>query len=345
MATASTYTVKKGDTLSQIAANFGTTVDKITGYKSGNADRIGVGEVLQIGGAPASSFAGGSTAGGADYASTVRDQLGGTTPATRDSILNESTISPYKEKATTASKNKESAFNALKGARESIYQEEYKSSGLGKTKEKMSELESQIAAKKAERDKAVAQSQKNPYASAATLSGDKGKALDAYNADINNLIEQRNGLATEYNSGLSELDRVVGNRTKDLETEYNYWSGEEEAANKQVDSYTQALLSALKDEETYTREDARNAIEDQQWAKELQVAMAKAADGGSGGYNLQLITDPNTGNPKALFDPRKGSVTPLGGGAPASSGFDSITPPAPAASTKKTTWWNPLTWF
>lgn len=342
MATASTYKVKKGDTLSQIAQSFGVKASDITGYRSGNADRIFEGETLSIGRAPASTTA---PPPGSDYASTVRDQLGGSSPAGRTDPLSESSISPYKERASTASKNKEAAFNALKGARESIYQEEYKNAGLEKTKQKLSSLDTDIAKKKAERDAAIAKSQQNPGASAATLAGDKGKALDFYNDQINGLIEQRNGVASEYNAGLGELDRVVGNRTKDLETEYSFWDSEEKNAQSQVDTFTKALIDALREDEQYEREDARNAVEDAQWARELEVAMQKAADGGGGGYNLQLITDPNTGNPKGLFDPRKGTVTPIPGAPTTSTGFDSIQVPAPAASTKQKTWWNPLTWF
>ena len=47
---AKTYTVQSGDNLSTIAKNNGTTVDKISGYASGNASLIRPGEVLTIGG-------------------------------------------------------------------------------------------------------------------------------------------------------------------------------------------------------------------------------------------------------------------------------------------------------
>lgn len=45
---AKTYTVKAGDTLSQIAKNYGVDMGGITGYKSGDVNKIGVGEVLNI---------------------------------------------------------------------------------------------------------------------------------------------------------------------------------------------------------------------------------------------------------------------------------------------------------
>ena len=49
---ATTYTVKSGDTLSGIAAKFGVSVGQISGYRSGNPNLIYPGEVLTIGGAP-----------------------------------------------------------------------------------------------------------------------------------------------------------------------------------------------------------------------------------------------------------------------------------------------------
>lgn len=47
-----TYTVKAGDTLSRIASQYGVGLDKISGYKSGDPNKIGVGEVLKIGTTP-----------------------------------------------------------------------------------------------------------------------------------------------------------------------------------------------------------------------------------------------------------------------------------------------------
>lgn len=54
-----TYTVKPGDTLSKIASQYGTDIGSVTGYKSGDPNKIGVGEVLTIGGqktAPANTI-------------------------------------------------------------------------------------------------------------------------------------------------------------------------------------------------------------------------------------------------------------------------------------------------
>lgn len=49
MATPNTYTVQKGDTLSGIASRTGTSLNNITGYRSGDANLIYPGEVLTLG--------------------------------------------------------------------------------------------------------------------------------------------------------------------------------------------------------------------------------------------------------------------------------------------------------
>lgn len=44
-----TYTVKKGDTLSKIAAKYGTTYQKLASYNGiANPDKISVGQVLKL---------------------------------------------------------------------------------------------------------------------------------------------------------------------------------------------------------------------------------------------------------------------------------------------------------
>lgn len=44
-----TYTVKAGDTLSRIASQYGVGINNVSGYASGDPNKIGVGEVLKIG--------------------------------------------------------------------------------------------------------------------------------------------------------------------------------------------------------------------------------------------------------------------------------------------------------
>lgn len=43
-----TYTVKAGDTLSKVASQYGVSLNQISGYKSGDPNKIGVGETLRI---------------------------------------------------------------------------------------------------------------------------------------------------------------------------------------------------------------------------------------------------------------------------------------------------------
>ncbi len=42
------YTVKPGDTLSKIASQYGVNITDVSGYASGDPNKIGVGENLKI---------------------------------------------------------------------------------------------------------------------------------------------------------------------------------------------------------------------------------------------------------------------------------------------------------
>lgn len=55
-----TYTVKQGDTLSQIAQTLGVPMSSLTGYASGNPNLIRIGEVLSYGNSPVTQFLGNS---------------------------------------------------------------------------------------------------------------------------------------------------------------------------------------------------------------------------------------------------------------------------------------------
>ena len=75
-----TYTVKKGDTLSGIAAKYGTTYQKLASYNGiANPNSITVGQVIRIPGSGSASSGGSSNASGGEQTYTVKkgDTLSG----------------------------------------------------------------------------------------------------------------------------------------------------------------------------------------------------------------------------------------------------------------------------
>jgi len=311
---ATQYQVKSGDTLSRIAQQLGVKQSDITGYRSNDPNRIFAGETLTIGGgsAPAATTTAGTTTGKDGYTSAISSLLGVSSKPSVD----------YSSLATTAKTNKEKAFNELQGYKTKAYEKEYSSRGLDRVFKDIQTLDDEIAAAKKSRDMGIAQSQKNPYASASTLAGDAGKIRTAENDRIGTLVEQRNSKASLYNDALQELDRVVGNAAKDKELAYTYWQNEESTANKMLSSVQDALIKELQQQQEWEREDARNTVKDSQWARELEIALMNARRAGSGGSaDFQLITDPIWGKPIGTFNRRSAAYSPYQGTGDTSSGL------------------------
>ncbi len=276
MATPTTYKVKKGDTLSGIAKNLGVSADSITGYKSGNANLIYPEETLTISSVPKTSVTQDQASkmstkdlsialAGGDYASTVKDELGeGTTD-----------VPDYKTDYDTYKKSREDSFTKLKGIATETFDTEYKSRKLDDSKNRISELDDEIAAARQLRDDAIGKVRSNPGLSAAQMTGDIAKLTDSQNATINNLIGQRNSVASEYNASLDEIDGIVDRATKDAQLEFSYWDGLTQEASGLMAEYEKALreeLSATQEQDNFEK----------QLAQQLEIALMKENSSGSG---------------------------------------------------------------
>jgi len=114
-----------------------------------------------------------------------------------------------------------SAEDALKGYQSKRYDEEYSKYGLGTIKSKVAKIDSDIASAKSMRDVSVSKVRKNPFYSAATITGEADEIARAANAEINNLIDQRNSSAEQYNATLGEVTKKIAMETasKERETE------------------------------------------------------------------------------------------------------------------------------
>lgn len=282
-----TYQVKAGDTLSAIAKNSGVKIGDISGYKSGNPDLIQPGEKLTLGGTTPTEAT--------DYASKVKEGLTGT-PSTSEPDY----LTGLQTKIGKATKALETSTSGLKGMKENAYNTEYSASELPKIKTELSDLDTQIAQKKAERDQAVQGFKGNAGLSAAQMTGMAAKISDKANAEINNLIEQRNAKAGAYNTGLTELTTKVGAKTGDAETAYNAAKDLLSSLTGQAKDYQTNLLNMLKNEQTKNYQD-----------QSLAIAMENAKKKGTSG-GMTLARD-SSGMPLYWYS-SSGDIIPLAPG-------------------------------
>ena len=279
-----TYQVKKGDTLSSIAKQYGVSLSDITGYRSGNPNLIYEGESLSIGAPKAQNTAQerASAIGGAfgDTSSTTGSTEAPTRAFQADSVYD---VAGYKTKASEASTKKQELFGKIQNFETSRYNELYETGKLGEVKSKIEEKDNEIAEAKRVLNESLAKVRSNPGASAATITGEVGVIQDKLGNQINNLIAERNSLADSYNSGIAEIRDRIGSELKDLEREYNFYSQQEEEANTYLRAYQEAILEELRkeDERAY-----QSSTGDTDFARQLELIRAKesaSAGSGSGG--------------------------------------------------------------
>lgn len=294
--------MQKGDTLGAIAKKYGVGLSDITGYKSGDPNKIYEGETISIGGSPKST-------GSSSYVDEVKSQLSDT-PSTSTKDSDPYGLADIRTKIDDATTKRDSAFAELKDISTKTFNDEYSKRGLEEKKTKMAALDAEIAAEKQKRDEAIAKVRSNPGLSAAQMTGDIKKLADYQNDVINTKIAERNSVASEYNTGLAEIDKIVGNVVKDKTLDYGYYDSVLKDLTGQVGDYTKLM-----------REDLQNETQadqfDRQLAQALEIARMKSSDTGSNDVKLQLVSD--QGDPKGTFNPATGKYTPY-------SGEDSTTP-------------------
>lgn len=345
---ATTYQVKKGDTLSKIAASQGVKLSDITGYKSGNPDLIYEGENVTINKPTTTSN---NSFNGKDVTGMSTKDLSkemasvyGETPTEDDGP----TIDTYKSDYATNKTKRDEAFQKLQGITTETFNSEYETRKLGEKKKRIETIDGNIASLRAARDKDLNEVSMNPNLSASQMTGDQKKQADFYNSQINNLINERNSVAGEYNSELDEIDRIVQNASTDARNEYSYFDSLFGEASGKIDSYNKTLREELASEQEQSNFE-------KQLAQALTIAQMRADDSGGGGSSdsWQLVYD-DFGNPLYWFNKKTREISYInakdeGGNDNAGGGnsYDNLDAELENAggSTSDFKWYNPLTWF
>lgn len=292
-----TYTVKSGDTLSGIAKNLGVQMSDITGFKSGNPNKIYSGENLSIGGTPKSN----------EYVGAVKESLGGSSSTASPQ---EDYLTGLRTKIDNAQKEVDTSSQALKNLRTNTYNTAYTNAGLDGIKKNISDIDNVIATKKAERDAQIAKVRNNPGLSAALLTGTVKKTADAYNNEINNLVGQRNTYANEYNSGLTKIDREVSNTVGDAEALYNAALKSLSGLTTNAKDYQTNLIDTLKynSDKDYKDKSLEVAMMNAKANQERAAKTGSSVGSGSDSYSLSI--NPLTGLPQFWYS-KKGQINPL----------------------------------
>lgn len=130
------------------------------------------------------------------------------------------------------------AQSSLKNFQADTYNKYYNDSGLTTMKDQIAAKDAEITTAKQKRDTSISKTRQNPYYSAANITGESAEIANAANADINNLIEERNSLASQYNSGLDDIAKKVSREAADKQQEvddykYNLGNLQQQMANYQ----------------------------------------------------------------------------------------------------------------
>ncbi len=185
-------------------------------------------------------------------------------------------LSSLQTQIGTAQQKLDSAQSALKNYYTTRYDQEYNTRGLGDIKTKIANLDSKIAGEKGTRDESISKTRRNPYYSAATITGESSEIERLANSTINNYVDERNSLAGEYNSTLDEVTKKVAAETGEKEREVDELKYNLASLTKQMSDYKDTLRSEL-DRES----------DDQHWEAEfmlkLQEADQRAKEASNGG--------------------------------------------------------------
>jgi len=218
------YTVKPGDTLSSISQQLGLpSYQSLTGYRSGDPNKIYPGETLSYGACEDFSSSPAQETGQASVDDSFEKNY---EDATAESVTSDfpSITAEIRDEYEEMMNMREQSRKDLENARSDLYNKEYATAGLDKVKESISMLDENILDLRSQRDEAVLTAKKNPNISAGVLAGEVGKITDYFNSQINNEINRRNSVAEDYNRGLDEIETRVSNQLSDLYTQYDHWN-------------------------------------------------------------------------------------------------------------------------
>ncbi|MCB0490524.1 MAG: hypothetical protein KDC99_18755, partial [Cyclobacteriaceae bacterium] len=146
--------------------------------------------------------------------------------------------------STTESSLKE-AEDALQGYRTQRYNEEYEKEGLGELESRIADLDGQISGEKGTRDTSISKTRRNPFYSAATITGETAEIEQQANRNISNLIDERNSLAEQYNSKLGKINNRIALETEDKEREVENLRYSLSRFDQQMSDYRNELRSQL----------------------------------------------------------------------------------------------------
>lgn len=314
-----TYTVKPGETLWKIAQKYlgaGKRWKEIQGY-TGKPEALPAGTLLTI-----------PTESPIEKATEIRTQLRGgagapETPVTPTAPITETglgkftggeyDISKIQTDLATSSAEKKKSYEEMVGLQASLYEEEYKNVGLGDVKTKIAGVDTDISNRKAQRDQMLLDEMGKPIPQW-MITGRKKLEVEAATKDLNQLIDQRNLLASQYNTGIENVTRKVGYGLQDATAKYGYWEGEEKRLSDLAKTYQTTLASELERGEEAERWGKEFGLEE----KLYELKKAKAGEPETRTKGLQIIKD-FMGNPIGYFDPETGETTYYGeesGGAP-----------------------------
>lgn len=329
-ASTANYVVKAGDTLSAIAARNGTTVGAIAAA-NGIADpnRIQIGQVLKLGGAPAAAGAGSSTMnvsqGGAQAPAAPAGKLtteeiaalatqAGKAGMSADAFMqilqgnsaaSGSEIEQIRTKLGIPNLVDE-AFKKPEKSTLDTYKELYDLAGLRDIQSKIAEVDASINKKRADLVTATGDLNNNPWISKATRAGHLKSLQELAFADINNDIERKNQYLDIYDRGVSEIEKQIGFAAADREEsrgitveQLNYLLNE--AERQQGTLERDSITAGLRNIPDFLQGILSRENTEQQ--RELERIRANKAGSGSSGSNiLQLLgIEAPEGSPEALI--------------------------------------------
>lgn len=178
---------------------------------------------------------------------------------------------------------------------QAIYEDYYKSTGLGDIKANIAELDKELKTIRDGYTQAQKEHQENPWLSASTRSARIAREKDLYGQKEANAIALRSSYLEQYNMGVGEIEKVVGRISGDLEKDralntdkLNYLLGEAERkaglsvadATKTGLRYSSDFLTSKKkaaDDKDTLAYKRQVALSDRQHGQAVSLAKVKAA--------------------------------------------------------------------